>query len=90
MYSKGSGGPWIRLENISKFSFIMGSLFIKVSQQDPPDTNFPETVTWMNGNTAKFEIEFYEMIKPNKTNTLNKIFGSLNYIKAMNYSSFSK
>ena len=55
LYSKGSEGPWIRLEKVSKFPSRTGLLFIKVSQQDTQDTSFHATATLMNDSTAKFE-----------------------------------
>ena len=61
-----------------------------MSKQDLPDTYFYETPTCINGYTEKFEGSFHGMMKPNKPNTINKIFEDLNVIKAMKLSSFLK
>ena len=90
LYSKRSQVPWIRLEKVSKFPARTGSLFIKTSQQYPPEISFPATATCMNGYTAKFEGAFLKMTKTNKSNTLNKIFKNINATKAIKYSYLPK
>ena len=59
LYSKGSEGPWIRLEKVSKFTSRTELLSMKVSQQYPTDTSFTATATCINGYNENLEGAFF-------------------------------